>query len=60
ARKILQCWFFWIFTDSLYITMNISMSMYLMCILYVLFIILSLSGYRAWKKTAESSSQSSL
>jgi nicotinamide mononucleotide transporter len=52
ARKIVQCWIFWIMTDILYITMNLSLSLYIMCGLYVLFIILSISGYRSWKKTA--------
>jgi nicotinamide mononucleotide transporter len=50
ARKIVQCWVFWIMTDILYIAMNLSLSLYIMCGLYVLFIILSISGYRSWKK----------
>jgi nicotinamide mononucleotide transporter len=52
ARKIVQCWVFWIMTNILYITMNLSLSLYIMCGLYVLFIILSISGYRSWKNTA--------
>jgi nicotinamide mononucleotide transporter len=50
ARKIVQCWFFWIMTDTLYISMNISLSLYAMAGLYFLFIILSITGYRSWKK----------
>jgi len=52
ARKIAQCWVFWIMADIIYITMNLSLSLYIICGLYVLFIILSISGYRSWKKAA--------
>jgi nicotinamide mononucleotide transporter len=50
ARKQLQHWLLWIITDSIYVYMYDVKHLYFTMVLYVLFVLMSVKGYRDWKK----------
>jgi nicotinamide mononucleotide transporter len=51
ARKILESWTLWIITDAIYTGMYLYKASYLTALLYLIFIVLAVSGYREWKRT---------
>lgn len=50
TQKILENWLYWIAIDALSIYMYIVKGFYLTSLLFGLYIILSITGYYAWKK----------
>jgi nicotinamide mononucleotide transporter len=51
ARKILEQWFFWIVIDCVSIVLYVWQGLYPTTILYVVYIIMAVLGYRQWRKT---------
>ena len=52
AKKKLENWIIWIVADVLYVGMYIYKNLYLTSILYFIFILLAIKGYREWKKNS--------
>ena len=50
TRKILENWTLWIVADIVYIGVYTSKALYWTAGLYVVFLILSIQGYREWKR----------
>lgn len=50
ARKLLENWLVWIAVDIVYVPMFLYKGLYLTAGLYVVFLGLSVMGYRAWKR----------
>lgn len=50
ARKKLENWLLWIAVNILYIGIYFSRGLYLTQILYVIFFVLAVMGYRQWRK----------
>jgi nicotinamide mononucleotide transporter len=50
ARKILQNWHYWFVIDSLSVYLYISRGLYLTAMLFVLYLVLIVIGYRQWRK----------
>jgi nicotinamide mononucleotide transporter len=51
TRKLLENWVVWVAVDVVYIGMFIYKSLYVTSFLYLVFLILSVMGYRQWKAT---------
>ncbi len=51
TRKLLQNWLVWVAVDVVYIGMFIYKSLYVTSLLYFVFLVLSVMGYRQWKAT---------
>lgn len=51
ARKYLENWLLWVFVNILYVGIYFYKAVYLTSVLYAIFFILALIGYRAWRKT---------
>jgi nicotinamide mononucleotide transporter len=51
ARKILQNWHYWFVIDSVSVYLYISRDLYLTALLFCLYLILIVFGYRAWRKS---------
>ncbi len=51
ARKILENWIVWVAVDVVYIGMFLTKSLHLTALLYAVFLILSVMGYRRWKRS---------
>jgi nicotinamide mononucleotide transporter len=51
ARKKLENWILWIFVDSVSVGLYIWKGLYPTAILFVIYIIMALLGYREWKKS---------
>jgi len=51
TKKLLENWIVWVAVDVVYIGMFIYKSLYVTAALYVVFLILSIMGYRQWKAT---------
>lgn len=49
ARKILECWLLWILADIIYIPVCIANGLYLTAMLYTVFLVLAIMGYREWR-----------
>lgn len=49
TKKLLENWLVWVAVDVVYIAMFISRSLYVTALLYLVFLILSVVGYRQWK-----------
>jgi nicotinamide mononucleotide transporter len=52
ARKILQNWHYWFVIDSVSVYLYVSRGLWLTAMLFVLYLILILIGYRAWLQSA--------
>lgn len=50
AKKIIENWLLWILADAVYIPMYISKQLPLTALLYFIFLIMAVKGYREWKK----------
>jgi nicotinamide mononucleotide transporter len=50
AKKYIENWLIWIFTDMLYVILYIIKDLYLTAILYFIFTLLAFYGYYAWRK----------
>lgn len=53
ARKILQNWHYWFIIDSISVYLYVSRGLYLTALLFVLYLILIVVGYREWRKSLE-------
>ncbi len=51
TRKMLENWVVWVAVDVVYIGMFIYKSLYVTALLYFVFLVLSVMGYRQWKAT---------
>lgn len=51
ARKIIENWIFWILIDTVAAGLYFHQHLYLTAILYVIYTIMAVIGYRAWKKS---------
>lgn len=51
ARKILENWIIWVAVDVVYIGMFLTKSLHLTALLYAVFLVLSVMGYRRWKRS---------
>jgi nicotinamide mononucleotide transporter len=51
TRKILENWLVWIAVDIVYVPMFIARGLYPTALLYGIFLVLALMGYRDWKKS---------
>ena len=50
ARKILENWLYWFIIDGVSIYLYISRELYLTALLFVLYLVLIVVGYRAWRR----------
>lgn len=50
TKKILESWLYWILIDSLAIVLFANRGFYLIALLYLIYTILSFSGYLSWRK----------
>jgi len=50
ARKILENWLYWIVIDSISIYLFFNKELYLTALLFLIYVILCVSGYRQWNK----------
>jgi nicotinamide mononucleotide transporter len=48
-RKI-EAWYFWILADILYIILFLKDDLYLSSLVYIIFLVMSIYGYKNWKK----------
>jgi nicotinamide mononucleotide transporter len=51
TKKLLENWIVWVTVDVVYIGMFIYKSLYVTALLYLVFLILSVMGYRQWRAT---------
>ena len=51
ARKILQNWHYWFIIDSLSIYLYVSRGLYLTAMLFALYLVLIVVGYREWSRS---------
>ncbi len=51
TKKLLENWLVWVAVDIVYIGMFIYKSLYVTAALYLVFLVLSVMGYRQWKAT---------
>ncbi|WP_410967717.1 nicotinamide riboside transporter PnuC, partial [Salmonella sp. SAL4452] len=50
AQKRLECWALWIAVDVLFVALFASKALYLTAALYALFTLLSIHGWRTWRR----------
>jgi nicotinamide mononucleotide transporter len=53
ARKILQNWHYWFIIDSISVYLYVSRGLYLTALLFMLYLVLIVVGYREWRKSME-------
>lgn len=51
ARKVFENWYYWFVIDSISIYLYLSRDLYIVAALFVIYLILVIFGYRAWKKS---------
>ena len=51
TKKYVENWYVWIIADVIYIALYAYKDLYLTSVLYVLFLLLCISGLREWRKT---------
>jgi nicotinamide mononucleotide transporter len=56
ARKLIENWLVWIFTDLLYVGLYLIKHLYLFSLLYFIFTALAVYGYYQWKKQLKENS----
>ena len=60
ARKVLENWLYWIVIDAVSIFLYIDRELYQTAVLFILYLVLAVIGYIAWRKAyLEQSQQSS-
>jgi nicotinamide mononucleotide transporter len=50
AKRKIENWIIWIVADVLYVAMYIYKELYFTSVLYLIFILLAIAGYKEWKK----------
>jgi nicotinamide mononucleotide transporter len=50
AKKLIENWLVWLFTDIIYVAMYSIKHLYLFSVLYFIFTLLAVYGYLAWRK----------
>jgi len=50
AQKVLENWLYWLLIDAVSIALYLDRGLYLTALLFVLYIIIALFGYRQWSK----------
>jgi nicotinamide mononucleotide transporter len=55
TKKLLQNWYIWISADIIYIALYAYKNLYLTGILYFIFMLMCIEGYRQWKKSMRAS-----
>lgn len=50
AQKRLECWPLWIALDVIYVGLFLSKELYLTAVLYTVFTVLAVAGWRAWQR----------
>jgi nicotinamide mononucleotide transporter len=53
ARKIIQNWHYWFIIDSVSVYLYVSRGLWLTALLFVLYLVLIVIGYRQWRKSME-------
>ena len=53
GRKLLENWLVWIAADVIYVALYCYKSLYLTALLYAIFIVMCVAGYRAWLRTMD-------
>ena len=53
ARKIIQNWHYWFIIDSVSVYLYINRGLVLTALLFVLYLVLIVIGYRQWRKSLE-------
>lgn len=56
ARKILQNWHYWFVIDSISVYLYVNRGLLLTALLFVLYLVLIVIGYREWRKSMERAS----
>ncbi len=51
AKKILENWFYWFVIDTLSVFLYVNRGLYLTAALFVVYLVLIVIGYRAWKRS---------
>jgi nicotinamide mononucleotide transporter len=51
TRKLLENWIIWVAVDVVYIGMYVYKDLYVTSLLYAVFLVLSVMGYRQWKRS---------
>ena len=51
TRKLLESWAVWILVDAVYVPMFVSRGLYPTAVLYLVFLVLALFGWREWKRS---------
>jgi nicotinamide mononucleotide transporter len=52
CRKLIESWWLWIAADVVYIPLYAYKSLYLTSVLYVIFLLLCVSGLLSWRRAA--------
>jgi nicotinamide mononucleotide transporter len=55
ARKIIQNWHYWFIIDSVSVYLYISRGLWLTALLFMVYLVLIVIGYRQWRKSLEAS-----
>ena len=53
VQKKLENWLYWVVIDVIYVFLYYSRGGYLFAILFVLYVIIAISGYLKWRKTMQ-------
>jgi nicotinamide mononucleotide transporter len=53
ARKIIQNWHYWFIIDSVSVYLYVSRGLWLTSLLFVLYLVLIVIGYREWRKSMD-------
>ena len=53
ARKIIQNWHYWFIIDSVSVYLYISRGLWLTALLFILYLVLIVIGYREWRKSMD-------
>lgn len=53
SKKKIETWYLWIFVNSIYIGLFIYKDLQLSALLYAIFFVMAIFGYRKWKKQME-------
>jgi nicotinamide mononucleotide transporter len=53
ARKILENWYYWFVIDSVSVYLYVSRGLWLTALLFVLYLVLIVIGYREWRKSMQ-------
>ena len=51
ARKLLENWWLWFAADVIYVALYASSRLFLTAALYLVFLLMTIAGYRRWRAT---------